>query len=439
MVPKEQTPTFNLKAVVQETGLKPDTLRAWERRYGLPQPNRTAGGHRLYSQRDIDTLKWLVARQKEGLSISRAVNLWQQLEAENQDPLRTMPEPMAISATSPATGETIVELRQAWVSACLNFDERQAEYILTQAFALYPPETVCLELLVQGLVHIGKGWYQGEITVQQEHFASALASRRLEALIAAAPVPSRPKRMLVGCAPHEEHTVGPLLLTLLLRRQGWDVVYLGANIPLAQLEHTITSAKPHLVILSAQQLSTAATLMEMAQQLQQEQVPVAYGGRVFNLIPALQARIPGHFLGERLDLVPQVVGQLLASSLAVPTGEPASEAYQQALAHYRRRQAAIEAEVWQALENMNISDDFLTLVNSNLAHYIIAALTLGDIDYLGIDMAWLEELLVNYDQPSELLGKYLDTYRQIARTHLDERGDPIINWLAQLTANGKTT
>ena len=53
--------TYNLKAVVQETNLKPDTLRAWERRYGLPNPERTAGGHRLYSQRDIDTLKWLIA------------------------------------------------------------------------------------------------------------------------------------------------------------------------------------------------------------------------------------------------------------------------------------------------------------------------------------------------------------------------------------------
>jgi DNA-binding transcriptional MerR regulator len=49
-----QTPTYNLKAVVQETGLKPDTLRAWERRYGQPQPQRTLGGHRLYSQQDIE-------------------------------------------------------------------------------------------------------------------------------------------------------------------------------------------------------------------------------------------------------------------------------------------------------------------------------------------------------------------------------------------------
>ena len=77
----DDTPTFNLKAVVQDTGLKPDTLRAWERRYGLPTPERSQGKHRLYSQRDIDILKWLNARQEEGLTISRAVDLWRKLEA----------------------------------------------------------------------------------------------------------------------------------------------------------------------------------------------------------------------------------------------------------------------------------------------------------------------------------------------------------------------
>lgn len=80
MSPNNHIPTFNMKVVVHETGLKPDTLRAWERRYGVPNPQRTSGGHRLYSQYEIDMLKWLVARQTEGMSISHAVELWQQLE-----------------------------------------------------------------------------------------------------------------------------------------------------------------------------------------------------------------------------------------------------------------------------------------------------------------------------------------------------------------------
>ena len=77
-----QEPIYTIKAVSKRTGIKTVTLRAWERRYGLPSPRRSEGGHRLYSEREIETIKWLVARQEEGLSISRAVDLWQQLLAQ---------------------------------------------------------------------------------------------------------------------------------------------------------------------------------------------------------------------------------------------------------------------------------------------------------------------------------------------------------------------
>src|SRR5512133_2753216 len=81
------TPAFNLKVVLKETGIAADTLRAWERRYGLPMPQRSAGGHRLYSQRDIEIVKWLMKRQAEGLSISRAVDLWKEQLVSGSDPL----------------------------------------------------------------------------------------------------------------------------------------------------------------------------------------------------------------------------------------------------------------------------------------------------------------------------------------------------------------
>ena len=73
-----RSPVYNLSAVLRETGLKADILRAWERRYALPKPQRTAGGHRIYSEYDIRIVKWLKARQLEGLSISRAVELWKE-------------------------------------------------------------------------------------------------------------------------------------------------------------------------------------------------------------------------------------------------------------------------------------------------------------------------------------------------------------------------
>src|SRR5215212_9443727 len=68
-------PVFNTKAVARETGVPADTFRAWERRYGVPRPQRTAGGHRLYSERDIAIIRLLRDRTNDGVNISHAVML----------------------------------------------------------------------------------------------------------------------------------------------------------------------------------------------------------------------------------------------------------------------------------------------------------------------------------------------------------------------------
>jgi DNA-binding transcriptional MerR regulator len=435
MASTNSTPTFNLKAVLQETGLKPDSLRAWERRYGLPQPERSPGGHRLYSQQDIETIKWLIARQQEGLSISRAVDLWRSLDSEGQDPLQmaefATPE-AAAGAFSLPEGEALTELRGAWTSACLAYDERKAEQALTQAFALYPVEVVCLELLQKGLNEVGEGWYHGQVTVQQEHFASELTTRRLEALLAATPPPTRPERILLGCPPQEEHTFSPLLLTLFLRRRSWDVVYLGANVPVGRMDSAVTTTKPRLVILPAQQLHTAANLLEVAHFLQERQVPLAYGGLVFNVLPALRPRIPGYFLGERLDEAPGVAEGVLTSPGPTPPGEPISELYQHARTHFREHLGLIEAHVWRSMDPSQEGRKNLTIANTHLALNIMAALRLGEMDFLGVDIEWVEGLLGNHRLPSELLYDYLDVYRQAAKAHLDERGAPVIDWLGRV-------
>jgi DNA-binding transcriptional MerR regulator len=427
----DETPTFNLKAVIQETGLKPDTLRAWERRYGLPDPDRTEGGHRLYSQRDIDMLKWLIARQEEGLSISRAVDLWRKLAEEGHDPLHAPGYELDEGPPAPFVpqGETLNELRDAWIEACLAFDEQRAENVLAQSFALYSPETVCFEILQKGLKYIGEGWYRGEVTVQQEHFTSELTMRRLEALVAASPPPTRPERILVGCSPEEAHTFIPLLLTFLLKRRGWEVIYLGARVPPGQMQLTVNTMQPDLVILTAQQLHTAATLLETARLLHEENVPLAFGGLIFNLIPSLVERIPGHFLGEKLEEAPEVVQELLASPRPTPDFEEPSTDSQQTLAHYQERQPLLEAETWQSLQEHRIQPRHLQLANEELGQNIVAALTLGDIDYLTTDIEWVEGLLGNRKMPSRALRQYLKAYHHAAQTHLNAHGRPILEWL----------
>jgi len=430
-------PLFNLKAVVQQTGLKPDTLRAWERRYGLPSPARSGGGHRLYSQRDIEALRWLLARQREGLSISRAVDLWRQIKADGRDPLLApAPVPLApgpMAEPQPAGG-TLDELRQEWLAACLAFDEPRAEQAAARAFALYPPETVCLELLQQALSEVGDLWQQGVATVQQEHFASELAFRRLESLLMAAPPATRPGQIVAACPPQEYHTFGLLLLTLLLRHRGWAVVYLGANVPVEELGATVAAVRPDMVILAAQRLPSAATLFDAARALQ-GQVPIGYGGRVFNSLPAIRARIPGHFLGESVEEALGAVASLLSGLRPAPGVEPISAEARAALAHIRERRGLIEAGIGQAAGATGLSPRHLAHAHEEFALHLEAALALGDIALLNTDLAGAEQTLAREGMPAGTLARYLRAYREAADEQLDRRGDLILAWLGEITGS----
>jgi DNA-binding transcriptional MerR regulator len=432
----DDTPVYNLKAVVLETGLKPDTLRAWERRYGLPTPNRSDGGHRLYSERDIQVLKWLVARQQAGLSISRAAELWQRLSDSGQDP-SVMPEYATPARTAHAplmlAGQALEDLRAAWVQACLAFDEPRAEAALNQALAQSPVENVGLGLLVPGLAEIGDLWYRNQASPQQEHFASELAQRRIESLLAATPSPVRDGRILVACPPDEQHTFVPLLLTLLLRRRGWAVTYLGANVPAAQFEETLDSVRPHLCLTSAQTLHAAAQILPLADILRTRGVPLAFGGTAFVMRPSLAGRIPGHALGNRLEESLDAIGSLIASPPPTPTPPAMDPALRGAQAAFLSRQPLIEAQLLSQIPESVVPAAQLHSGLDNLGQAILDGLALGDLELVAPELSWVEGLMVHARVPTERLTVFLDAYARAVADHLGPQGTPVVEWLDRLT------
>jgi hypothetical protein len=248
----------------------------------------------------------------------------------------------------------------------------------------------------------------------------------------AAPPPSRPGRILAACPPQEPHVFGLLLLTFLLRRRGWEVVYLGANVPADRLETTVAAINPQLVILAAQRLHSAAMLLDLARLLQRSGTSLAYGGFIFNLLPALRDHIPGHFLGERLDLAPQTVETLLTAPKPPGPVLPVTEQYRQARDHFRQRESLIQAMLVQAQASVGAEPQNLALAHRQMALNIDAALALGDLEFVGTDLDWLKGLLGSRGQPTTILRDYLITYHQAAREHLDERGEPIVTWLERV-------
>lgn len=317
------TPLFNTKAVVHQTGVPAPTLRAWERRYGILAPRRGDNDYRLYSERDMAIITWLRERVETGLTISQAIALLRALEpsrrrarrtrasgplapevaeARDADEQRERPEP-AIAA-EPAHGKLALdEISATLLRQCISLDESSANQTIAQAFAIYSIEDVCLSLFAPTLARLGQLWRAGQLTVTTEHFASSLIRERLASLFRSAPMTDDAPLALVGCAPGELHELGPLMLALFLRRAGLRVVYLGQSVELESLVATIEAAgsasAPVSVLLSAALRPQAETLIEVGRRLaalRPRQPLFFFGGQAFTREPDLVKRVQGAYL-----------------------------------------------------------------------------------------------------------------------------------------------
>ena len=271
-------PLFNTKMVVGETGVPADTFRAWERRYGLPRPQRGEGGQRLYSERDIATIRWLRDRTTEGLTISQAVAL---LESEADTPMPSE-QPRSFAA-----------LQHELLQALLRFDAPTGDTILSEAFALYPLDAVCVNVIQAVLVEVGTMWHMGTASVAQEHFTSQFLRRKLLALLNIYDVPEGRATIIAACAAGEQHDLGLLLLALFLVRRNYRVVFLGSDVPGDALLHAVDHVHPDMVCISTSTPTTADHALHMARDVQAKNPAtlVFIGGQGAGAVDLQQTRI----------------------------------------------------------------------------------------------------------------------------------------------------
>lgn len=308
----DDTPVYTIKTVVQETGIPPATLRAWERRYGVLSPGRSDGGYRLYSERDIAILRWLRNQVDTGVSISRAVALLELRRQAGEEPeLKLSRNASEAAPVVPQGARSPDAMAEELVEALLAFQEGQAEIVLNEAFALYPVEAVAEDIIAPALCEIGEMWHRGEASVVQEHFATATLRRRLAALFQAYAQVQQGPLAITGSAPSEWHDVGILLVSLVLRRSGWRVIYLGQNVPPDHLRNEIAKLRPALVCLSATTRASADALGEVYEAVRAMPEPrprLIFGGRAFNVHPELRANFPGAYLASSARELAEEIG-----------------------------------------------------------------------------------------------------------------------------------
>lgn len=275
-------PSYNIKAVAQMVGLLPVTLRAWERRYGLPTPSRGGQGYRLYSEHDLQTLRWLKSQVENGMNIGQAARKLAQLREAGIDP--------AIQEHLPTEKPLSLDnIRQTLITSLRSMNENRAAETLRQALALYPLEQVFSQAIKPVLIEIGDMWQQNELPVAIEHFASGFFQKQLLSLLNAAPDPYHNGLLLAGCLPGEEHQIGLLMLVVLLRFRGWNVIYLGANLILDRLEDVLATLHPRMLLFSATTTETARNaeqLYALVKKLPGSLPQVILGGQGFTDYPS---------------------------------------------------------------------------------------------------------------------------------------------------------
>lgn len=330
------TPMFNTKSVVQQTGVPGPTLRAWERRYTLLLPERANNTYRLYSERDIVMIRWLKERVDAGMAISQAVALFRHEHDETQSPGEPSSEESSeIQLTAPMTTESDVIplrkehtqpvfptiysmrlVRERLVEAFNQLDESLANMIMGSMLAIYPLDQVCVELITPTMWQIGQLWADGAITVSVEHFASNFFRALISNLMHVTPVTTDAPTAIVCCAPGEPHELAPLMLSLFLRRSGIRVVYLGQNMEIEGLLQSVRKLSPTLLCISLTMPTYLSALIELAHKLEELPRPrpiFAFGGQVFAYNTQVIPQIPGIYLaGELKTIVAQLHTMIVA-------------------------------------------------------------------------------------------------------------------------------
>jgi len=229
---------YPIRTVATLTGVNPVTLRAWERRYGLVRPQRTPKGHRLYTEADIERIHRILELLQQGIPIGQARRLIDSAGAPeaNRGP-RHDDDPWS-------------EFQARMTRAIERFDEEALNAAYTDALSLYPVDLVSRLLVLPLIEQLRPRWEREPVGPAEAHFFAAYMRNKLGArLHHYHGVAGRGPRLMAAGLPGEPSEVELLLFALAALTQGYRIVLLGGNMPLAPLAPAAERAGVRAVIL----------------------------------------------------------------------------------------------------------------------------------------------------------------------------------------------
>ena len=232
---------YPIRAVSKLTGITVDTLRAWERRYAVVEPERDERG-RLYSEADVERLQLLRHLVAQGHAIGRVAVLGSE---ELRALLTRGPDPVPYDGPTPSTPADLGPL----LAAVEHFDAPALRRELSRLAAVLPARTLARQVALPLLRQVGEGWHEGRSSVAQEHLVTAEVRSLVGALARLHAVPDTAPRLMLATPPGERHELGTLVAALVAAGSGFGAFYLGPDLPAAELVKAARRVGPRAVVL----------------------------------------------------------------------------------------------------------------------------------------------------------------------------------------------
>lgn len=225
---------YNIKAVSKLLDMPTVTIRSWETRYQAITPERTESGHRVYTEENLNDLKWLKKQIHEnGLNISQAVNLLKAKKAE-ETTMELLPD-----SNDDEPNERFKKQIDELYAAVLELEADKCNRLLDLYFSQFNYHTVFSSIIVPLMYKVGAEWENGNLHVVKEHMISnIILHRSIRFFSVFETSPSLPRVMAI-CPQGEQHQLGLILFTLFLREKHYPVYYIGADTPLEGLAELV--------------------------------------------------------------------------------------------------------------------------------------------------------------------------------------------------------
>lgn len=235
---------FRIQYAAELSGIAATTLRAWERRYGIPVPRRTASAYRLYTAEDVETLRRMRDLVEDGVSPAEAARVVLGSSA-----------PLSEHDHVPIDG---LELAQGRIiAATQRWDAPGIDAELTRLSMLLDARTLYERVVAPVLVEVGARWQRGELSIAQEHLLSERMELAVRASLRGLERTEGPL-VVLACVDFEQHVLALLGAALRFAASGARTVVLGAVMPAPAIAQVVRSMAPRMVGLSTSIASPGA-------------------------------------------------------------------------------------------------------------------------------------------------------------------------------------